>query len=559
MDFYKEIIELIKDAKPNKEELAKLKTNLSRKFKLKKIPKDAEILSHIQDDEEVKGFLSIKPIRTVSGVAPISLFTLPEKCKHGTCIFCPGGPDSIFGDVPQSYTGNEPASRRAIRNLYDPYLQIFNRLEHYTVTGHNVDKVELIIQGGTFPSYDKKYQEEFAGYCFKALNDFSDMFFKNKKFDKKRFNEVFELPGDIYSSGRIKKIHEKLLKLKLGSDLIKEQSRNEKSKIRNVAFVVETKPDWCFSEHINQMLNLGTTRVELGVQTVYNDILKINNRGHTLEDTIKAIQLLKDSFLKATYHIMPGLYGSDREKDVNIFKEIFTNQDFMPDALKVYPCLVMKGTPLYELWKKGKFQPLTTKEAIEIIIEGKKYVEKFCRIIRCQRDIPTNITEDGPDRTNLRQYIQSLMEKRGIKCKCIRCREPKTKEIDWDNVELLRHDYNASNSEEVFLSFEDVKNDMILGFLRLRKPYKSFRREITDNSIGIRELHVYGTATALGEEGKIQHRGLGKKLMLEAEKIAKEEFDAKKILVLSGIGVREYFKNKFNYMRDGVYMSKILK
>src|SRR3989344_6564404 len=162
MDFYEEITELIKDDKPNKDKLAKLKNNLSRKFKLKKIPKDAEILSYIQDDEEVKQFLSIKHVRTISGVAPVSLFTLPEKCKHGTCIFCPGGPGSIFGDVPQSYTGNEPASRSAIRNLYDPYLQIFNRLEHYTVTGHNVDKVELIIQGGTFPSYGKEYQEEFA-------------------------------------------------------------------------------------------------------------------------------------------------------------------------------------------------------------------------------------------------------------------------------------------------------------------------------------------------------------------------------------------------------------
>jgi len=557
MGFYEEIIQIAKEKNLDKNKLSKLKNKLSKEFKLKRVPKDAEILSHTEDDN-IKKILSMKPIRTISGVAPISLFTMPEKCKHGTCIFCPGGPDSVFGNVPQSYTGNEPASRRAIRNFYDPYLQIFNRLEHYSVIGHNFDKIEIIVQGGTFPSYKREYQEEFATYIFKALNDFSEMFFENNKFNKKKFNEFFELPGEIQNIERTRRIHQKLLGIKGNSTLEKEQKRNETSKIRNVTFVVETKPDWCFQPHIDQMLKLGATRVELGVQTIYNDLLKKNNRGHTIEDTIKSIQLLKDSFLKVTYHIMPGLYGSAKEKDINVFKEIFTNQDFMPDALKIYPCLVMKGTPLYELWKKDLYNPLTTRDAIEIVTEGKKYVKKFCRIIRCQRDIPTNVTEDGPDRTNLRQYIHDFMKKNKIKCECIRCREPKNREIEWDSVKLLRTDYKASNGEEVFLSFEDIKNDIILGFLRLRKPYQSFRKEITENSVGVREIHVYGTAASIGEEGKIQHRGLGKKLMLEAERIAKEEFDAKKILVISGIGVKEYFKNKFSYKNDGVYISKMI-
>ena len=231
----------------------------------------------------------------------------------------------------------------------------------------------------------------------------------------------------------------------------------------------------------------------------------------------------------------------------------------MPDALKIYPCMVLKGTKLYNKWKKKKYKPLTTGEAVKIIIKSKKYITKFCRVLRIQRDIPTKVTEAGVNITNLRQKIHEVMKENHVKCKCIRCREPRGRKIDFKKVKMLRYDYEASNGKEIFLSFEDVKNDILIGFCRLRKPYKPFRKEITKNSIGIRELHVYGEATNIGKkpEKRVQHRGYGKKLLSEAERIAREDFNAKKILVISGIGTREYYK-KSGYKKDGPYMSKNL-
>ena len=411
--------------------------------------------------------------------------------------------------------------------------------------------------GGTFPSYPLEYQNEFIKDALKAMNDFSMVFFKDDKFNFEYFKEFFELPSDIYSKERIERIHNKLLKLKGSTSLEEEQLRNEKIKIRCCVLNIETKPDVCKEDHINQLLNLGTTRVELGIQTLNNNILKITNRGHTVEDSIKATQLLKDSFLKTCYHMMQGLPDSTKEEDINNFKEIFSNQDYKPDALKVYPCMVMPGTPLYEQYKKGLFKPINTKEAAEIIIEGKKFIPKYCRVMRIQRDIPTKVTIDGVNITNFRQYVHEIMQRRGIKCNCIRCREPKNREIDFDSIKMIRENYEASNGNEIFISMEDIKNDILLGFIRLRIPHKPFRKEITNNSAGIRELHVYGKSIPLGEKGKIQHNGIGKQLLNEAEKIAIEEFDINKMLIISGIGVKEYF-SRFNYNKDGPYMSKLL-
>ena len=561
---FKEINENLEDGKiQNKSDLNKVKLQLVKKFKSNKIPSNIEILEHLngKDIEKFRHLFTSKPIRTLSGVAPIAVMTMPIACKHGKCTFCCGGPNSYYGNVPMSYTGNEPSTMRAMRANYDPYLIVFNRLEQFILLNQVPEKTEVIIQGGTFTSFPEDYQDYVIKFIFKAFNDFSKIFFKNEALDMEKFNEFFELPGNVNDGNRTKKIQEKVLKLKNDCNLIEEQKMNETSKIRCVALTVETKPDWCKHKEINKSLELGVTRVELGVQTLYDDILKITNRGHNLSDTIEAIQLLKDSFLKTNFHIMPGLPNSSREKDLNVFKELFENQLYRPDQLKIYPCMVMPGTPLYLQYKKELFKPLTTSEAAEIIAEGKKYVEKYCRIVRCQRDIPTKVTEAGVDRTNLRQYIKEELIRKGIKCNCIRCREPMNKRVDLENIKLLRKDYESSNGQEIFLSYEEPKNDIIIGFVRLRKPYKPFREEITDNSVGIRELHVYGTSVSIGKkanDNELQHRGLGIRLMNEAEKIAKEEFDANKILVISGVGVKEYFKNKLNYKYDGVYMSKKL-
>ena len=303
------------------------------------------------------------------------------------------------------------------------------------------------------------------------------------------------------------------------------------------------------------MLKLGTTRVEVGAQSLYDEVLKITNRGHTVKDTIESTQLLKDSFLKVTYHMMPGLPLSNKQRDIEMFKELFANQDFRPDSLKIYPCLVMPGTGLYQLWKQGKFNPINLEEAADIITEAKKYIPEYVRIMRIQRDIPTKVTAAGVERTNLRQYVNDLLIKKGISCNCIRCREPRNKEIDFNKVKIHKNIYEASKGTEIFLSAES--KNVLLGFCRLRIPYKPFRKEITQNSAGIRELHVYGTATALGERGIVQHRGIGKDLLRYAEEIAKDNYDIKKMLVISGIGVREYYSN-LGYKKEDPYMIKLL-
>jgi len=546
----------------NTKELDIIKYKICKKYKLKSAPKIIHLfLSADQNQrEKLKSILITKPIRTLSGVAPLAIMTKPIACKHGKCTFCPGGPGSYFGDVTQSYTGNEPTSMRAIRNNYDPYLQVFNRLEHYTLLGQNSDKIELIVMGGTFPSFELTYQDYFVTYALKAMNDFSDLFYKDSQIDFNKFKEFFELPViNLKDPERTKKIHEKLLLLKKESTLEQEKLRNETSKIKCVVMNIETKPDWCFEAEINQMLKLGATRIEVGIQTLYDRILKITNRGHTLKDSIKSSQLLKDSFLKCCMHMMPGLPETTKDMDVYNFKELFADPSYRPDALKIYPTLVMPGTPLYEQYNKGQFKPLNTLEAAELLIELKKYVPEYCRIMRVLRDIPTKYTIDGVDITNFRQLVHTLMKKQGIECKCIRCREPRNKIIDFDNIRLLRKNYQSSGGQEIFLSYEDVKNNILLGFIRLRKPFEPFRKEIPENSMGIREIHTYGKSIPIGKKLKneIQHRGIGKKLLLEAEKIAKEEFDAKKMLIISGIGVREYFY-KYGYEKDGPYVSKNL-
>jgi len=448
---------------------------------------------------------------------------------------------------------------RAIRNHFDPYLQVFNRLEHYILMKHIPNKVELIIMGGTFPSYEINYQDEFITYALKAMNDFSDLFFEDNKFNFNKFKEFFMLPHEIKDKEIIQKVQEKVLTLKGSSNLENEQLKNETSNIRCTVMNVETKPDWCFESHLNQMLRLGTTRVEIGVQTLYNKILKITNRGHNLEDTKKAIQLTKDSFLKTCMHMMLGLPNTTEEMDINNFKQLFEDENYKPDALKIYPCLVMPGTPLYLQYKKGQFKPLSTEAAAELLLKIKPVIPKYTRVMRILRDIPTKFTVDGVNITNFRQYLHELMRKNDIKCNCIRCREPGNKEINFDKVRLLRYDYDSSGGKEIFLSYEDVSQDILLGFVRLRIPYKPFRPEITNKSAGIREIHVYGNLVPIGEKSEkdAQHHGFGNKLMLEAEKIAKERFNINKMLVLSSIGTKPYFY-KMGYKKDGIYTSKFL-
>tara|TARA_B100002003_G_C14131459_1_gene544166 strand:+ start:413 stop:2095 length:1683 start_codon:yes stop_codon:yes gene_type:complete len=555
-DFILELVSFIKKEKPNKDKLNKAKIRLSKKYKLKGIPNDIAILLEVgkKDLSSVKKYLMSKETRTLSGVAICATMTKPMKCPHGKCSMCPGGVNSKFGTVPQSYTGKEPATRRAIRNLYDPYLQVMNRIEQYIVQGHIADKIELIIMGGTFPSAPKKYREDFVKYSFKAMNDFSKLFFDKNGFNFSKFKSFFELPCNINDEKRRKRLFAKLLKLKGQTTLDKEHLRNEKSNIKCVGMTIETRPDYGKLKEGNEMLRLGCTRVELGIQSVFNFALKNIERGHSVEESIESIQVLKDLGFKLNFHMMLGLPGMNEKKDLLGLQMLFMLDDFQPDMLKLYPCMVMKGTKLYNSWKQKKFKPLTTAKAANLIAEFKRDIPEYVRIMRVQRDIPTFMTEAGVDKTNLRQYVDRVLEKKKIKCKCIRCREIGRYKgvIDYKKLKIKTRHYGASKGNEFFISIE-YKN-YILGFCRVRIPSKALRLEINDDSALIRELHVYGSAVGIGKKGEVQHKGLGKKLVMKAEEVAKTYFK-KKMVVISGVGARGYYK-KLGYKKEGCYMVK---
>ncbi len=502
------------------------------------------MISNIKNYLESEKSIKTKPGRTLSGVAPAAVMTKPGTCKHikkgiGPCTMCPGGLNSVFGSTPQSYTGNEPASMRGKRNKYDPYLQIFNRLEQYILLGHNVEKIELIVMGGSFLDFNKKYREEFITYCFKALNDFGKIFFK-KKFDFKKFKKFFELPcDDIGNIERIEKLQKKILKLKGKSPLEREQKRNEKNRIRAVALCVESRPDITINDG-KELLRLGVTRVEIGIQSLYDSVLDKINRGHKVSDSINCLKMLRELGFKVSVHYMIGLPGSTKKMDLYGFKKLFSDENFKPDMLKIYPCIVMKGTKLEEEYLNGKYKPMSNLEAAELIAEMKRIIPEYCRVQRIQRDITKGITA-GVDKSNLRQDVKKIMKERNWECRCIRCREiGRTSKIGKEKLEVS--EYNASNNKEFFIQ---ITKGGLIGFCRLRF--------VNDYGI-VRELHVYGESAELGKIGKVQHRGYGKLLMKKAEEICKKN-KKRKLLVISGVGAKMYYK-KLGYKKYGYYMSK---
>jgi len=456
-----------------------------------------------------------KPSKTLAGVTPIAVMCKPRKCKHGTCTYCP----SL--DVPQSYTPLSPAVIRARMLNYDPYKQVKARLKAFKLMDHPTDKIEIIVMGGTFLEYPLKYQNNFIKRIYDALN------------------------------GRTSKNLEQAKKI------------NEKAKHRCVALCIETRPDVAGKEEIKRMLKFGCTRVELGVQAIDDEIYKKVNRGHNVKDVIEATKLLRDSGFKVGYHIMPGLPGSNLKKDLKMFKEIFSSPNFKPDQLKIYPCQVLKGSQLEQEYKEGKYNPYTKQEIEKLLIKMLKEVPEYCRVMRIMREIPPCYLVAGTERIDLRRDIEAHLRKTNAKLKEIRFREigfalrdKKNKEINQD-LKLKIMKYKASKGEEYFLQFVN-KDNILFALLRLRLTKNQFLPEL-ENAALIRELHVYGKAEEIGKKGKgIQHRGLGRRLMKEAEKIVKKnknKWKIKKIAVISGVGVREYYR-KLSYKLEGDYMVK---
>ena len=484
----------------NRNKIELIKNNWAKQQSIQ-APLNSDIYNSMTAEQKIKfrDLLTTKPTRTLSGVSVVAIMTKPAGCV-GRCTYCP-----TSSLAPKSYTGYEPSSMRARRNNFDSYLIVKNRLEQLKKVGHPTDKNEVIIQGGTFTWMPWDYQYNFIKRAYDAFNDID------------------------------------------ASDLEQAKQINETAAHRVVALVIETRPDWCKQEHIQKMLELGATRCELGLQSVYDYVLDKIKRGHNLDEAKRAIRELKDAGFKVDLHMMLGLPGSSKELDIDMFRILFEDPDLRPDGLKIYPCGVIKGSELYNIWKAGDYEPINDNYILEVLeIIKPKYIPPYVRIKRIMRDIPSGHIEAGYKYLNIRQMLAD----KGVQCRCIRCREVGHRAVRRVSPELNVIEYDASNGKEYFISFDDKQSDSIIGFARLRLPADT-------KHAFIRELHVYGQAIPLGESGEVQHKGLGKKLLAKAEQIAKDA-GRTEVLVLSGVGVKEYYR-KLGYTPSSYYMSKSVK
>lgn len=508
------ITELLAGKIKSRADLMFKKRKLAKKYGIS-IVSSSEILAEYRKMKKnlpaLEKFLRKRAVRTMSGIAPVAVLTKPYPCP-GECAYCP-----TEKNVPQSYLSNEPAVMRAIRCDYNPYKQVQLRLRALEANGHEPTKIELIVIGGTWSVLPEKYKYWYIKECFRAANDYG----------KKMQNVKIKMEND---------------KVKCKINLIKEQKKNEKAKYKIIGLTLETRPDYIDEKELLEMRELGCTRVELGVQAIDDKILEKNKRGHGVAEIARATERLKNFGFKVTYHLMPGLPGATAKKDLFMFKKIFTDQRFQPDQIKFYPTVVTRGSLLYKWWRAGKYKPYSDKVLQNLIVECKKIVPEYVRIIRLIRDIPGESIMAGNLITNLRQ----VMKQRGVKCSCIRCREAGDSKFKIENLKLDIIKYKASGGEEYFIQAVNKKNRMLYGFCRLRllEKYPAL----------IRELHVYGELVPVGGDKKVQHAGLGKMLMKEAEKIARAA-GFKKIAVISGVGVREYYR-KLGYKLENSYMVK---
>jgi elongator complex protein 3 len=442
-----------------------------------------------------------KPTKTISGITPVAVMLPPRACKHGTCIYCP------TLNVPQSYTPKSPVVMRASEVGYDSYKQVKARIKAFQAMHHPTEKIELIIMGGTFLQYPKKFQYEFIKKCYEALNG------------------------------------------KISRTLEEAEQLNERAKHRCVALCIETRPDECV-QYIKRMREFGVTRVELGVQIPDDAIYKKIKRGHKVEDVIYATKELKDAGFKVGYHIMPGLPGSSVKKDLLLFKKLFSDERFKPDQLKIYPCQIIKGSELEKQYWKKKYAPYSKEQIEKLLLSMMKLIPRYCRVMRIMREIPPEYLVAGTTKIDLRKDVEEKLRKDKTKIKEIRFREfGFNKEFSKD-FEIKITKYSASKGKEYFIEIVN-QEDILFGLLRLRIfGEKSF----------VRELHVYGQALKLHEKTSsqaAQHLGFGKMLMETAEEISKRE-KVKKILVISGVGVRQYYK-KLGYNLEDTYMVKLLR
>ena len=487
------------------------KLKLSRELGLGAVPSSSFILSHARPEERerVLPLLLRKPTRTASGVAVVAVQTSPLQACPGQCIYCPD-----FAEAPRSYTGREPASMRAIQCGFDPYLQVDARLRQLTAMGHPVSKVELIVQGATFPAMNLEYRRWFVTRCLDAMIDHGG-----------RRARPRSLKRAVTASGRCR--------------------------ARPVGITYETRPDWCTDEHLREMMGMGATRVEIGVQTLSDRVLEGIDRGHSIADVAAAFERARGSGLKICAHMMLGLPGSDEAADISSFEMLFQDARFKPDELKIYPTLVIEGTMLHRLWLKGEYDALSDDEVLNRVTRIKRIVPEWVRIKRVMRDIPAGMVVAGPKRSDMRSMVLSALKAQGKRCRCIRCREVGRLADEQVDLSFCEQSYHVSAGREVFLSCEDRGRTLIAAFLRL-----SVR---DDGACRVRELHTYGRALQVGERpsgSAWQHRGLGMGLLKAAEERGRDA-GARSLRVTSGIGARDYYR-RLGYRLHEFYVCKRL-
>lgn len=552
---YKIIRKLLKKKDVSFQALSKIKREFSKKHGISLISNITLTQAYrqlvrekkIRKNEALLKLLRRRKIRTLSGVSVITVLTKPYPCP-GKCLYCPNEKG-----MPKSYLKNEPAAQRAFLNKFDPYKQVKMRLKALEMTGHPTDKIEMIVLGGSWTSYPEKYKSWFIKRLFEACNNPLRRSEASRPAPPKRGEPA--------------------------PDLVSAQKINEKARHRIIGLSLETRPDLITETEAWQMREFGATRVEIGVQSIYPEILKKNNRGHGVEEIVRATKILKDFGFKVIYHLMPNLPGSTPVKDLKMFKTIFTDERFQPDMLKIYPCAVLKTAPLYKFWQRKKYKPYSQKTLNKLLVNIKKIIPAYVRINRLIRDIPGNSIIAGNKITNLRQLLQNQK----VKCRCIRCREARQKEIKEKDLILVKRKYISSGGTEYFLSFETRDKKTLYAFLRLRLPEKNIARynpapalskkdftpistqtalpALSPGTAIIRELHTYGQSLPIQRRAgahtrpkAVQHSGLGHRLMREAEKTAKNK-GYPKIAVISGVGVREYYRRQ-GYSLEKTYLVK---
>ncbi|KAJ9523748.1 hypothetical protein QJQ45_019949 [Haematococcus lacustris] len=471
--------------------------------------------------------------------------------QRNICIYCPGGPDSDFEYSTQSYTGYEPTSMRAIRARYDPYVQARGRVDQLRKLGHSVDKVEFILMGGTFMSLPAEYRDYFVRNLHDALSGHTSNSVKEAvREERARPLEQQQLEQ-----------RQQMIRQGMGYVAYSEESRT-----KCIGLTIETRPDYCLTPHLTDMLSYGCTRLEMGVQSIYEDVARDTNRGHTVEAVKECFVLAKDAGFKVVCHMMPDLPNVGWERDLECFREFFENPDFRTDGLKLYPTLVIRGTGLYELWKRGMYRNYPPDKLVDLVARVLALLPPWVRVYRIQRDIPMPLVTSGVDKGNLRELALARMASLGLRCRDVRTREVGIQDVHHkvkpDEVELVRREYTANGGWETFLAYEDPRQDILIGLLRLRKaagPDTSRQPELRGRVSLVRELHVYGTAVAVHsrDTSKFQHQGYGSLLMAEAERISREEHGSTKIAVISGVGTRHYYR-KLGYHLEGHYMVKAL-